>query len=182
MQKRCRTFVSDQQGIAAVEFAFIAAPLFAILFGIAQLSIVFFSNELLDMGVRRAARLVLTGQAQQDSWAPPADGQLPLAAKIEKFRSEVCTHARILLNCNDIKFDVRVLSSFNQSVPSIPITNGEINDSGLGFSLGGRNEIVLIRAMYLLPTYSDILGSALINAGTNKRLIISSALFVNEPF
>lgn len=182
MQNRCRSLISDQQGVAAIEFALVAAPLFAILFGIVQLAIVFFSSELLDIGVKQASRLVLTGQAQEESWAPPAEGQLPLTAKIEKFRSEVCKHAGILLNCNDIKFDLRVLSSFGDGVPPISITNGEINDSGWGFALGDRNEIVLIRAMYLLPTYSDILGAALINAGTNKRLIVSSVVFINEPF
>lgn len=182
MKNYCRSFISDQRGVSAVEFAFVAAPFLALLFGIIQLALIFFANNLLDMGVRHAARLVLTGQAQEASWAPPEPDQTSMEAKIAKFRSEVCRYAGALLTCNDLKFDLRVLSSFSDAVPGVSIKDGQIDNSGLGFAMGGRNDIVMVRVMYLLPTYSDIFGAALINAGTNKRLIISTAVFVNEPF
>lgn len=182
MKSRYSNLVSDQRGVTTIEFAFVAAPFIALLFGIVQLALIFFAGNLLDMGVKQAARFVLTGQAQEDSWALPKDDETPLEAKIAKFRTEVCNYAGILLNCDDIKLDVRILSNFSDTVPSIPMENGQIKDEGFGFSLGARNEIIMIRAMYLLPTYSDILGAALINAGTNKRLLVSTTVFVNEPF
>lgn len=180
MQNPHRSFVSDQRGATAVEFAFIALPFLALLFGIIQLAVIFFSGSVLDTGVKQAARLVLTGQAQEDSWAPPEEGQNTLDAKIAKFRSEICNYTGTLLNCNNIKLDIRVLGRFDDPIPGIPMENGELIDGG--FEPGDRNEIVMVRAMYLLPVYADILGSGLINAGTNKRLIVSTVVFENEPF
>jgi Flp pilus assembly protein TadG len=62
---RCRLsrFGRSQDGSAAVEFALVATPFFALLFAIIETALVFFADQALDTAVQSTARLLRTGQA-----------------------------------------------------------------------------------------------------------------------
>ncbi|MHA1524338.1 MAG: TadE/TadG family type IV pilus assembly protein, partial [Alphaproteobacteria bacterium] len=56
-----RRFGKNRDGVAAVEFAIVAAPFFAILFAIFETAFVFYADLMLDTGLAQAARMVRTG-------------------------------------------------------------------------------------------------------------------------
>src|SRR5690606_26334632 len=74
-----RAFRRDQSGATAVEFALVAIPFFALMFAILQTALVFFAGQAMETAVANAARLIRTGQAQQQG----------LTA--EEFKEQICT-------------------------------------------------------------------------------------------
>ena len=52
----------------------------------------------------------------------------------------------------------------------------------LGTAPGGPGEIVVVRLMYQWPVYVPTLGLDVSNMAGNKRLLIATAAFRNEPF
>jgi len=59
-----RRFRRNRRGSAALQFALVAPVFFALLFAIIETAIMFFATQLLETYTQQAARLVLTGQAQ----------------------------------------------------------------------------------------------------------------------
>ena len=60
-----RRFIKAKDGVAAVEFALIAAPFFMLLFAILEVAMIFFSSLVLENGVINAARTIRTGEFQK---------------------------------------------------------------------------------------------------------------------
>jgi hypothetical protein len=77
---------------------------------------------------------------------------------------------------------VQTYSSFATITQPTPITNGQINQNNLTFSMGGPGDIVLVQAFYEWT----VLAPALDNIGTplsgGKMLLTSTAVFRNEPY
>src|SRR5882757_11225563 len=90
----CR-FRRDQRGSAAVEFAMIATPFFALLFAIIETSIVFFAGQVLENGLQDSARLLYTHQAQDSGMT----GQ--------QFKDDLCARVAVLMSCSIIGIDVK---------------------------------------------------------------------------
>ena len=63
-----RQFGRDASGASAVEFALIALPLFYMLFVILEIGIVFFANYELENAAAQGARMLRTGQAQNQKF------------------------------------------------------------------------------------------------------------------
>ncbi|HEY1312044.1 MAG TPA: TadE/TadG family type IV pilus assembly protein, partial [Pseudolabrys sp.] len=55
-----RRFARRQDGSAAIEFAFIAAPFIALTFAILETALVFFAGQTLETAVSEAGRLIMT--------------------------------------------------------------------------------------------------------------------------
>jgi Flp pilus assembly protein TadG len=175
-----RRFRRDQRGVVAVEFAFIAIPFIAMLFASLEGALVFWSNQVLDEAVAQASRTLYTGGFQtQTKTAPPA--QIP-----ELFKKEVCDRVKGLLNCSEIKIDVRTIVSFASGVPEPILTEADgtrkVNPAFGAYNRPGPSEITLVRAAIEYPVYTSILGANKSNLSATKRLIISSAAFRTEQF
>ena len=63
-----RRFARRDDGVAAVEFGMVAAPFLALMFAIMETAIVFFASQTLETAVADSARLIMTGQAQTQSF------------------------------------------------------------------------------------------------------------------
>ena len=93
--KLLRRFHRDRRGSAAVEFALIATPFFALLFAIIETSTVFFAGQVLETGLQDSARLLYTHQAQ-DSGMTAA-----------QFKTDLCTRVSVLMSCSIVDIDVK---------------------------------------------------------------------------
>ena len=115
-----RRFIKDHEGTAAIEFAIVALPFFAILFAILETAIIFFAGQLLETGLSDAARLVRTGQAQNNDF------------NVSDFKDAVCENVFALLECDTgLRIDVRELDSFGGATMPPPVDdNGDFDDSG----------------------------------------------------
>ncbi|HEY4775748.1 MAG TPA: TadE/TadG family type IV pilus assembly protein, partial [Xanthobacteraceae bacterium] len=158
-------------GAAAIEFSLVLLPFLALLFAIIQTAIVFFASQALETAVADSARLILTGQAQTANYNQSA------------FKNAVCTKIYGLFDCaNGIQVDVRTFSSFAGISLTTPIDgNGNLINNFV-YQPGGPGDIVVVRLMYEWPIYMQLFNLNLANMAGNKRLLVATAAFRNEPY
>lgn len=160
-------------GATAVEFALIALPFFALLFGILELAMIFILSTSLDNAAQTAARTIRTGQLQIAGGASAAT-----------FKTTVCNNLGWLAtDCsNSLEVDVRTYPTFSAITLGDPITNKTFNKSSLQFVPGGPGDIVLVRAYYQWTLISPLLSKAVEKLNGGKTLVTSTLAFRNEPF
>jgi len=104
-----KRFKRNEDGATAVEFAFVALPFFALLFGIMELAIVFFVNSALVHATSEAGRHVRVGNFQACGGA-------------DQFKALVCQNMKGLGGCwKNVRIDVVEGASFKTiALPAIP--------------------------------------------------------------
>jgi Flp pilus assembly protein TadG len=167
----CR-FIRQQDGAAAVEFAMVAAPFLAMVFAILETAMVFFAGQALETAGSDSARLIMTGQAQTQNFDQA------------KFKGAVCDRIYGLFNCaGGLYVDVKNYSSFAAINTSKPLdAAGNLQTTTFGYQPGGPCNIVVVRLMYQWPVYVSLLGLNLADSAGNKRLLMSTVAFRNEPY
>jgi Flp pilus assembly protein TadG len=166
-----RQFRRDQDGATAVEFALLAVPFLALLFAILETALIFFAGQLLDRGVQETARMIRTGQTQQQGF------------DADKFRTAVCDAMIVMVSCPSIlKIDVRTSKSFDGVDLSSPISDGELDDDEFDYDDGHGGDIVVVRAFYEWPTFLRYFGQDWATLANGNHLLTSTATFRNEPF
>lgn len=170
LARTCRRFRRKEDGTSAVEFGFVAAPFLGLGFAILQTAFVFFASQVLEAATSDSARLVMTGQAQNAGLSQ------------DQFKQEVCKRAYALFDCNAIQVDVRTYDAFSSIDNSNPIdADGNLAITPV-FGPGGPGDIVVVRLFYKWPIYTSILGLNLADLSNNRRLLIATAAFRNEPY
>jgi Flp pilus assembly protein TadG len=166
-----RRFARQQDGIVAVEFGMVAAPFLALLFAIMETAIIFFSGQALETAVADSARLIMTGQAQSQSFNQTS------------FKNAVCAKIFGLFDCqNGVYVDVRTFTSFSSVTMPNPIDSSGNMVNNFQYQPGGPSDIVVVRLFYQWPVYASILGFTMQNMTGNKRLLVATAAFRNEPY
>jgi Flp pilus assembly protein TadG len=166
-----RRFVRRQDGSAAVEFALVAAPFLALTFAILETAFVFFAGQTLEATAADAARLIMTGQAQT-SGITQAD-----------FKTAVCARVYGLFDCaNGMTVDVKTYSSFSSVNNTSPIVNGQLDTSNMTYVPGGPGCIEVVKLYYQWPIYVSMFSDNLGNLSGNKRLLVATSVFRNEPY
>jgi len=166
-----RRFARQQKGTAAVEFGLVAAPFLALIFAIMETAVVFFASQALETAVADSARLILTGQAQTQSYTQ------------SQFKNAVCAKIYGLFDCqNGVYVDVNTFSSFSNVTMNNPVdANGNFVNN-FSYKPGGPGDIVVVRLFYQWPVYVSLLGFNLQNMSGGKRLLAATAAFRNEPY
>lgn len=165
-----RRLRKDESGATAIEFGIIAIPFFALMVAIIEVSLVYFGNFSLENGVDQAARLIRTGQAQQQGFNET------------QFKESVCANVAGLSNCvSGLKVDVQRFDDFTGVNLDDPLTSdGELRDD-FGFNPGVGGDVVVVRAFYEWDLIADLPGG-LSNMPSGGRLLAAVAAFRNEPF
>jgi len=168
-------FTRHQGGSAAVEFGLILLPFLALMFGIMQTALVFFADQTLQTAVSDSARLILTGQAQNQG------------LDATTFKKQVCARVYGLFNCQSgISVNVQKFSSFGGISYTPPIdSSGHLDTSGFGYNPGGPGDIVVVTLYYQWPIFFTLMDFSSLGtpglAGGN-RLLVATAAFRNEPY
>jgi len=166
-----RRFVRHGDASTTIEFGLLAAPFVAALFAILQTALIFFANQTLETAAATSARLIFTGQAQLNGWTAA------------QFKSQVCNQIHGIFNCsNGVYIDVETYPSFSTVNTSLPIVNGSLNSSVLGYNPGGPGDIVMLRLYYQYPAYVSLLGFNMSNLNGGYDLFAATAVFKNEPY
>jgi len=163
-------FVRTRRANAAVQFALVAAPLAALLVAIVQTAVVLLAQEVLQTATEQSARLIMTGQAQNDGMTA---GQ---------FQQQICSRATALFNCLNMHVEVQTFASFSSVTLTNPIINGELSAASLPYNPGTDGDIVVVQTYYPWPVVLAPLGFNLANMTGNKLLLVGTAAFRNEPF
>lgn len=181
-----RRFRRSQDGVAAVEFGFVAVPFFALLFAIFETALMFWTSQILEESLSQVSRSLITGQSR--TLYTGATGALNAA----KFRDDICARAPIgLIDCSKLHVDVRVYNNFTDassgsSGNNNPLKDGSLNISGFTFVQPQGNEIVVVRAVLDYKLFLTGWASAdlanIAPPGSGRRGIVVSMAFRAEPF
>jgi Flp pilus assembly protein TadG len=168
-----RRFIRHQDGATAVEFAMVVAPFLAMVFAIMETALVFFAGQTLETAGADSARLIMTGQAQNQGFNQA------------QFKNAVCAKIYGLFNCqNGLYVDVKTYAQFagidNSKLPLD--ANGNLQTGSFGYQPGGPGDIVVVRLIYQWPVYVSLLGLNLSDASGGNRLLMSTMAFRNEPY
>ena len=167
-----KQFQRKEDGATAVEFAFVAVPFTFLLLGIVEISLFFAASNLMHGATSDAARLVKTGQIQQDTSGDPQ----------ALFEAAICDHAKVFADCDKIQYEVITMNDFGAFGNYDPTydENGDLNSQG--FNAGGTNDTVLIRTSYLyefaLPFVKQIFGEG----PSGKKRIETTIVLQVEPY
>jgi len=170
LRPRLAGFLRNRSGVAAVEFALIAAPFFFLLFAMMEVAAVFFMGSVMENAVLEASRDIRTGRAQSSGMSESA------------FKNAVCERISMLGSCDNVEIDVRVFEDFDGVDQSSPIDDGEMDSEGFGFDPGDAGDIVLVRAFYRWKLLTPGFTAALANMDNNEYLVSAATVFRNEPF
>ncbi len=154
-----------------VEFALVALPFFALMFAIIETALLFFADQTLDTAVSSAARLIRTGQAQEQGMSASA------------FKSVICSKMVGLLDCSGgLKVDVSKYTNFDSIDLGTPVDSNGNLDVTENYNTGHGGDIVVVRAYYEWPVIVGMLGSNLADMPDGSHLLVATAAFRNEPF
>lgn len=177
-------FQKDEDGATAIEFAFIALPFFALLFGIIELAIVFFVGAALTHATSEAGRIIRTGNFQ----ACGAEDQ---------FKALVCSNMSGLGNCwKNVRIDVVDGASFKTiSLPDPPPPQPRIaGQSGSAATPQTPNgsvssevdvagtPLVVRSILYYRLVLPPILTRLETPGAPGVRILSATTAFRNEPF
>lgn len=177
-----RRFRGSRGGSAAVEFALVAPMFFALLFAIIETALMFFASQVLETITQNSARVVLTGQAQTGTVTACAVGGVAAPCTQTTFKTYVCSQIPALFDCNQLYVDVSSYSSFSAvTLPSHIDAAGNF-DTTMGYNAGVAGDIVVVRLFYQWPLFVTGLGYNISNLAGNKRLLVATAAFKNEPY
>jgi Flp pilus assembly protein TadG len=160
-----RRLARQEDGSTAVEFGLLGLPFFGLMFAIIETALAFFAGQTLETATADASRLIMTGQAQMQNFDVP------------KFKQAVCARIHGLFQCDKIKFQVVTATSFSAADFSKPL-DAQGNVKPDTFSPGNAGDIVVVQVMYEWPIYV----AQLVNLSTDKRLLMATAAFRNEPY
>ena len=180
-----RRFRRNRSASAAVEFALVAPVFFALLFAIIETALMFFASQVLETITQDSARVVLTGQAQSGGLTVCQVAGVNAPCTQAGFQNYVCSQIPALFTCNGpngIFVDVESYSAFsNVTINSqIDNTGGFVNN--MQYNPGGPGDIVVVRLFYQWPLFVTGLGYNISNMSGNKRLLVATAAFQNEPY
>ncbi len=171
--------VSSEDGAAAIEFSLVAAPFLALLVALFQTALVFLAGRELDAAVLAASRSIMTGRAQNSNMTQA------------QFADLLCQNTYALFNCSNFMINVQNSPSFSSASTADPISGvnsqGQpLNSSGTAinwsYSPGGPGDVVVVQVMYEWPLVLGPLGFNLSNLSNGNRLLMSTAVFKNEPY
>jgi Flp pilus assembly protein TadG len=161
-----RRLARKQDGAAAIEFAMVAGPFLLLMFAIMETALVFFAGQALETAVADSGRLIMTGQAQTQGFDQAA------------FKNDACARVFGLFDCPGIYVDVKTYSNFSNVNMTPPLDGGGNFQPNMSYQPGGPGDIVVVRLFYQWPIYVSLLQ----NMAGNKRLLIATAAFRNEPY
>ena len=166
-----RGLLRDEHGSSAVEFGMLVLPFCLMIFAILELGLVFVTDSVLENATIETGRLIRTGQAQDQGMTAA------------QFKDGVCSRMSVFsADCPDrLTIDVRVIPQFD-IVPPDPMAGGTFNESGLTYTNGLPQQLVLVRAWYRQPLLTTFLAQGLSRLNDGTVRMTATTVFRNEPF
>ncbi|HXW20806.1 MAG TPA: TadE/TadG family type IV pilus assembly protein [Roseiarcus sp.] len=165
-------YVRRTDGMAAVEFALVAAPFFALIIAILELALIFVAQAALETAVEETARLVLTGQA------------LSSGLTQAQFQADVCAKLPSPFVCSGVMVNLVTASSFSTAVTTAPTltynASGQVNNAWQ-YQVGGPGSIEVMQVMYQWPVFPGPLNLNFANLSNGSYLLMATSVFRNEP-
>lgn len=158
-------------GVAAIEFAFVAPPFLVLFLGMFEAGLIFFAGATLQSAVDVASRHIRTNDLAATAQTAPA-----------VFRKVICDNA-LFLTCTGIQIDIETRPDFSTASFNSPLTKDGQLDPKLSQSAPvAACQVVLVRAFYEWPTFTPMLSLLLGNLRDGNHLLVGTSAFRAEPF
>lgn len=178
----------DAGGAAAVEFALVSLPFFALCGAIFQVAFQIWATQNFDRALQNAVRTLFTGQFQQAN-----AGQTDATKLLAALKTTMCGPASAtvvnIFNCQAVKIDVATVSTFSGATPSTPVdtATGTWNTGfGTNYACAAPGTIVIVTAAVQFPTFFNLMGlntrQFTSGSGAGSSLLVSTAVFRTEPY
>lgn len=176
----------NEDGATAVEFALVAAPFFAMLFGIMSVCQMFFWMFTLENAVWTAARGLRTGAVQTAQAGSPYAG-LTGTALYTAFKQQICNQSVNATDCmNNSSVIIQSSSTFSGiAAPNcLNNTNGIIADNTAmnAFNPGAASQVLLVTHCYSWKFGAKLPFLKFTTLSDGGVLIQSSAALRTEPY
>jgi len=165
--------MQNNDGMAAVEFAMVSLPFFMMVFGLILVGLYFFTTFTLENAVEQAARLIRTGQVQQQGMSA------------DDFKLEVCKRAPQYVDCDGkMRVNVQSYAEFGDIVtPSCTDSGGNlIPPAATLFQTGASSEVVLVTVCYEWDLAGKMPFLQIGNMANGSALIQAATTFRTEPY
>lgn len=168
-----KRFFHHDAGGAALEFGLVAAPFLALLVALMQTATVYFASRVLDEIVANSSRYIMTGQAQTSAMSQSG------------YANYVCNQSFALFDCQNFMINVQNYGSFSSASTASPSLTFDVEGNVTNtwtWSPGNPGDVVVVQVLYQWPVVLGPLGFNLSNLPNGNRLLVSTAVFKNEPY
>lgn len=184
---RVLSWKGDVRGTTAIEFALVAPILFALMFGVLELALMFAADRVLNGATASAARLGLTGHAEAD------------LGREATIRAYMDRRVAVLLDPSRLRFEVRTFDGFagiNVPEPFDDRNGNGVYDEGEHYDdingngrfdkvvgrvgIGGAGAVDYYEASYPWTFLTPVIGRLMSPDGVVE--LRASAVVQNEPF
>ena len=164
---RLRRLARDTRASSTIEFAIIGPITLMLVLSVIENAMALFSQSILDNATRDAARLTLTGQAQNGGTS---------------FATQLCNEISSYMKCSNVSYRIQTSTKFANLSPNIATGNPPTGFTAYPGSMTGGNagDFVLIQVVYNRSFFIPWVGKLLAASGSDQ--IITTAAFENEPF
>jgi Flp pilus assembly protein TadG len=172
-RKLFKLFKKSDEGVTAIEFAFVGGPFIYLMCVLFETGFMLFSEYIIENGVNQSARMIRTGEVQMNG------------VSASQFKDLVCGNLVSYLDCSSkLHVDVRRFKDFPSVSLPPPTAGQELSTAvttGAQFQVGCPGEVVVVRAYYEWDVFFPGI-SHLANLSGDRRLLTSGAAFRNEPY
>jgi pilus assembly protein Flp/PilA len=172
-----RRFRADRRGATAIEFGLLSMPFFFMLMMIVEMSMIFWSRQVLQEATSQAARTVLTGESRTLYTGSAA-------VQTAAFRNAICARMALSSDCSTRVFvDVQPLgANFPASQAATMITGGVIDPSTFVMRPVAPETVAIVRVAYKIPVISAGYFGSLAKLNTGENVLQAVVAFRTEPF
>jgi hypothetical protein len=177
----------NNEGATIVEFALVFLPLFAIISGIIEFSLLYYANSVIENSATIGSRLGITGDDYSDE-----PRVISGADRVDMIRQNIVNQSRGLLNEEKISITCESLGKEFTGVPEGArgnhVCGGTIDNDSSCDTGGDGGDVVIYTVSYCWETltplgvYLPLMTGTPYNDNRNEVLLTSSLIVRNERF
>ncbi len=170
------SFRRDDRGATAVEFGLLSIPFFFMMMMIVEMSMVFWTRQVLQEATAQMARSILTGESRTLFTGSPA-------AQTAAFRDAICARMRAGADCPTRLFvDVQNAANFPTAAAGSLIAGQVINPATFAMRPVAPLEIAIVRTAYTMPVFTAGFFGDLGRLSNGQNVLEAVVAFRAEPF
>jgi Flp pilus assembly protein TadG len=172
-RRTAAAMLRDLDGATLIEFAILAPIFIALLLGIFQVSIVLFTQQLMQTAVEESARMIAVGAPQKANKTQAA------------YRTDVCGKLPGFIKCANIIIDVRnasTLPALRASTVAPTVNSAGVVTPGSRYEPGGPGTYNMVRLMYVWSVVAMPPTFNLADAGPGRKMMVATTIVRVEPY
>lgn len=171
-----RRFRADRKGATAVEFGLLSMPFFFLLMLIVEMSLVFWTRQVLQEATSQAARTVLTGESRTLYTGSQT-------AQTAAFRDAICNRMKMASDCGTRLFvDVQPLGQDFPAIVNSMVSGNAINPASFQMRPVPPSEIAIVRVAYKVPVIAAGYFGSMTKLTSGENVLQAVVAFKSEPY